>query len=77
LTGLFTACPTCAGLILTSILPGSIAISVITGTPLLLSNVLYQQIFLLITLVILTISPLILVKNIRELFKKGCIIEKT
>ena len=79
MTGLFTACPTCAGLLLTSILPGSIGISVITGTPLLLSlsNVFYQQIFLLITLVILTISPLILVTNIRELFEKGCIIEKT
>jgi len=79
LTGLFTACPTCAGLLLTSILPGSVGISIITGTPLLLSlsNVFYQQIFLLITLVILTISPLILVTNIRELFEKGCIIEKT
>ena len=77
-TGLFTACPTCAGLILTSVLPSSIAVSAVTGTMLLsLSNVVYQQIFLVITLGLLIGSPLILIRNIRELFENGCIIEKT
>ncbi len=77
-TGLFTACPTCAGLVLTSVLPSSIAVSAITGTMLLsLSNVIYQQIFLVITLGLLIGSPLILIRNIKELFEKGCIIEKT
>ena len=78
-TGLFTACPTCAGIVLTRILPGSLAISLITGIPILasLSNVFYQQIFLLITIVLLIGSPLMLMRNISELFEKGCIIEKT
>lgn len=79
ITGLFTGCPTCAGFLLTSVVPGSFVISTTIGSFILftLSNIYYQMIFLVITLLLLMVSPSIMMGNIKELYEKGCIIENT
>ena len=70
LTGLFTGCSTCAGLFLSNILPGSFILATIVSY-----GSQYQQIFLIITLLLLISSPFIILRNIKYLYKNGCIIE--
>ena len=72
LTGLFTGCSTCAGLFLSNILPGSFILATIVSY-----GSQYQQIFLIITLLLLISSPFIILRNIRYLHKNGCIIENS
>jgi len=72
LTGLFTGCSTCAGLFLSNILPGSLILATIVSY-----GSQYQQIFLIITLLLLISSPFIILRNIKYLYKNGCIIENS
>ena len=72
ITGLFTGCPTCAGLFIASILPGTFAISSIT-----IVSLYYQKIFIIITVGLLIFTAFLSLKNVKTLFEEGCIIENT
>lgn len=72
ITGLFTGCPTCAGLFIANVLPGSFAISSLT-----LVSLYYQRIFIIITVGLLIFTAFLSLKNIKMLFEDGCIIENT
>ena len=68
--GLFTGCPTCAGLLLSSILAGPTAVSTVALATSLSS---LQSLLLAISLLILIAAPYLVIRNMSKVFKDGCI----
>lgn len=66
--GLFTGCPTCAGLFFANVLGGSGAIAVAAGLA------YYQPVFLLISLPVLLATPYLTSRSLGRVFKEGCVV---
>ena len=66
--GVFTGCPTCAGLLFASIIGGAGA----TATAVLLAS--YQSLFIGLSIPILAFGPLLITRNISKMYKEGCIL---
>ncbi len=65
--GLFTGCPTCAGLFFANVLGGSGAVSFAA----LLA--FYQPVFILLSLPVLLGTPYLISRNLAKVFKEGCV----
>ena len=66
--GLFTGCPTCAGLFFANILGGTGAVSFAT----LLSY--YQPLFIALSIPVLVGTPYLISRSLAKVFKEGCIV---
>lgn len=66
--GLFTGCPTCAGLFFANVLGGAGAVAVATG----LAS--YQPVFILVSLPVLAITPYLISRNLAKVFREGCVL---
>ncbi|HZW85803.1 MAG TPA: hypothetical protein VFE91_07890, partial [Nitrososphaerales archaeon] len=66
--GLFTGCPTCAGLFFANILGGTGAVSFAT----ILGY--YQPVFILLSLPVLVATPYLISRSLSKVFKEGCIV---
>ncbi len=69
--GLFTGCPTCAGLVLASVLGGAGAVS----SAALLQY--YQPVFIAISLPVLLVTPFMVTRSLSRVFREGCIVTGT
>ncbi len=65
--GIFTGCPTCAGLFFTNLVGGAGAVAVVS----LLAN--YQPLFIGASIPLLAASPVLVTRSLRKVFKEGCI----
>ncbi len=65
--GLFTGCPTCAGLFFANVLGGSGAVSFAA----LLAY--YQPVFILVSLPVLAGTPYLISRNLAKVFREGCV----
>ncbi len=68
LVGLFTGCPTCAGLFFANILGGTGAVSFAT----ILGY--YQPVFVVLSLPVLIVTPFLISRSLGKVFREGCII---
>lgn len=68
LTGLFTGCPTCAGLFLASAFGG------LGATSLAVALAPYQLLFVAVSIPLLAVSPLLIVVNARRALRAACLI---
>ena len=68
LVGLFTGCPTCAGLFFASFLAGSGAVNlaVFLGY--------YQPAFILISIPVLLVAPYLTSRSLSRVFREGCVV---
>lgn len=66
--GLFTGCPTCAGLFFANFLGGSGAVTFAT----LLGY--YQPVFILLSLPILAVTPYLVSRSLSKVFRNGCVV---
>ena len=66
--GLFTGCPTCAGLYFFSLLGGSGAASVAVALG------LYQPLFVALSLPVLLVTPYLICRSLSRLFRDGCVV---
>jgi hypothetical protein len=65
--GLFTGCPTCAGLYFFSLLGGSGAVSFAVALS------YYQPLFVVLSIPVLMGSPYLISRSLSKLFKEGCV----
>jgi hypothetical protein len=72
ITGLFTGCPTCTGIFIAGVIPGTFGITSLT-----LVSLYYQKILIIITIGLLIFTAFLSLKNLKTLFEDGCIIENT
>lgn len=66
LTGLFTGCPTCAGLFLASAFGG------LGATSLAVALAPYQMLFVVVSIPLLAVSPLLITLNARRAMRAAC-----
>jgi hypothetical protein len=66
LTGLFTGCPTCAGLFLASVFGG------LGATSLAVALAPYQMLFVVVSIPLLAVSPLVIAYNARRALRAAC-----
>jgi hypothetical protein len=66
--GLFTGCPTCAGLFFVSFLGGAGA----TATASLLAS--YQILFIALAIQALALAPMLTSRNLSKTFREGCVV---
>lgn len=66
--GLFTGCPTCAGLFFANVLGGSGAVSFAA----LLAY--YQPAFILLSLPVLVATPFLISRSLGKVFREGCVV---
>ncbi len=66
--GLFTGCPTCAGLFFANVLGGSGAVSFAA----LLAY--YQPVFILFSLPVLLVTPYLISRSLGRVFREGCVV---
>ena len=66
--GLFTGCPTCAGLFFANVLGGAGAVTLATG----LAS--YQPFFILVSLPVLALTPYLTSRSLTKVFREGCVI---
>ena len=66
--GLFTGCPTCAGLFFANVLGGVGAVTLATG----LAS--YQPLFILVSLPVLAVTPYLTSRSLAKVFREGCVI---
>jgi len=66
--GLFTGCPTCAGLFFANVLGGTGAVSFAT----LLGY--YQPVFILLSLPVLLAAPYLTSRSLSKVFREGCVL---
>ena len=69
--GLFTGCPTCAGLFFANVLGGSGAVAVAAGLA------YYQPVFILLSVPVLLVTPFLISRSLSKVFKEGCVILAT
>jgi hypothetical protein len=69
--GLFTGCPTCAGLFFANVLGGAGAVSFAT----LLSY--YQPVFILLSIPVLLVTPYFFSRSLARVYRDGCVIVKS
>ena len=72
ITGLFTGCPTCTGIFIAGVIPGTFGITSLT-----LVSLYYQKILIIITIGLLVFTAFLSLRNLKILFEDGCIIENT
>jgi len=65
--GLFTGCPTCAGLYFFSLLGGSAAVSFAVGLS------YYQPLFVILSVPVLMVTPFLISRSLSRQFTKGCV----
>ncbi len=70
-TGLFTACPTCAGLFLGNLIQGA----GITAMAVVLAS--YQPLFIAATIPLLAASMIIMARRLKPIFSASCAVQKT
>jgi hypothetical protein len=68
LAGLFTGCPTCAGLFLASAFGG------LGATSLAVALAPYQMLFVVVSVPLLAVSPLLIVFNARRALRAACVV---
>lgn len=68
IVGLFTGCPTCAGLIFASTLAGPGAVTLALGLN------LYQPLLVALSIPILVVAPYLTLRSLSRVFKEGCVI---
>lgn len=68
IAGLFTGCPTCAGLFLAYVAGGGGAVAAAT------TLARYQPLFVGVSIPVLIATPLLISRNLSKVFKEGCII---
>ncbi len=68
LTGLFTGCPTCAGLFLAGAVGG------LGATSLAIALAPYQMLFILLSVPLLAASPLIIAYNAKRAMRAACLV---
>ena len=66
--GLFTGCPTCAGLFFANVLGGAGAVTLAAG----LAS--YQPLFILVSLPVLALTPYLTSRSLTKVFREGCVI---
>jgi hypothetical protein len=66
--GLFTGCPTCAGLFFANVLGGSGAVSFAA----LLAY--YQPVFILLSIPVLLVTPYLISRSLSKVFSEGCVV---
>ncbi|HMD79474.1 MAG TPA: hypothetical protein VKF39_05790 [Nitrososphaerales archaeon] len=66
--GLFTGCPTCAGLFFANVLGGAGAVTLAAG----LAS--YQPLFILVSLPVLAVTPYLTSRSLAKVFREGCVI---
>jgi hypothetical protein len=66
--GLFTGCPTCAGLFFANVLGGAGAVTLATG----LAS--YQPLFILVSLPVLAVTPYLTARSLSKVFREGCVL---
>ena len=66
--GLFTGCPTCAGLFFANVLGGTGAVSFATIVG------YYQPVFVLLSLPVLIITPFLVSRSLAKVFREGCVL---
>jgi hypothetical protein len=71
LVGLFTGCPTCAGLYFFSVLGGSGAVSVAVTLD------YYQPLFVILSIPVLLASPYLISRSLSKVFRDGCVVVST
>ncbi|MDV3244261.1 MAG: hypothetical protein LYZ66_03670 [Nitrososphaerales archaeon] len=67
IVGLFTGCPTCAGLFLAYVFGGAGAVAAAT------TLAQYQPLFIGVSLPVLMATPFLISRNLSKVFKEGCI----
>jgi hypothetical protein len=68
IVGLFTGCPTCAGLYFYSLVGGSGAVSFAVALG------YYQPLFVLLSVPVLLLSPYLISRSLSKVFRDGCIV---
>ena len=68
LVGLFTGCPTCAGLFFANFLGGSGAATFATVLG------YYQPVFIVLSLPVLVVAPYLVSRTLSRVFKEGCVL---
>jgi hypothetical protein len=71
IVGLFTGCPTCAGLFFASFLGGAGAVSFAT----IIGN--YQPAFILVSLPVLVATPYLVSRSLSKVYREGCVFVRT
>ncbi len=66
--GLFTGCPTCAGVFFANLIGGSGAISLTTFLA------YYQPVFILLSLPVLLVTPYLISRSLSKVFLRGCVV---
>jgi len=66
--GLFTGCPTCAGLFFANVFGGSGAVSLATALT------FYQPVFILLAVPVLLLTPYLISRSLSKVFREGCIL---
>lgn len=67
IVGLFTGCPTCAGVFFAYVLGGSGAVSFAA----LLAY--YQPVFILLSIPVLLVTPYLVSRSLAKVFREGCV----
>jgi hypothetical protein len=68
LVGLFTGCPTCAGLFFANAIGGTGAVSFAT----LLGY--YQPVFIALSIPVLIVTPYLISRSLSKVIKEGCVV---
>jgi hypothetical protein len=66
--GLFTGCPTCAGLFFANVLGGAGAVSIAAALS------YYQPVFVALSIPVLVVTPFLTSRSLSKVFKEGCVV---
>jgi hypothetical protein len=68
LAGLFTGCPTCAGLFFANVVGGVGAVSLAASLS------YYQPVFIVLSIPVLVATPFLISRSLSKVFKEGCVV---